>query len=88
MPSMARSMLARATPKPACWTASASARGSAGPLTRACSVARFTAASATPGTRRSARSTRPAQEAQVMPVIAMSRAGSAAMSFICLRWAP
>ena len=72
MPSMARSMLARATPKPACSTAVASACGSAGPVTRARSVARFTAAVATPGTRASARSTRPAQEAQVMPVMSMS----------------
>ena len=39
----------------------------AGAVTRARSLARLTTASATPSTRFSARSTRPTQEAQVMP---------------------
>jgi hypothetical protein len=37
------------------------------PITRACSAARFTAASSTPGTFFKARSTRDTHEAQVMP---------------------
>ncbi len=39
------------------------------PVISAVSVARFTAAARTPGTAFRARSTRPAQEAQVMPVM-------------------
>jgi hypothetical protein len=42
--------------------------------TRADSVARFTVASCTPGTLRSARSTRPTQLAQVMPPMDRSSA--------------
>src|SRR5690606_16479807 len=49
------------------------------------SVPRFTFASTTPGTRRSARSTRATHEAQVMPPIC-SRTGSVAASAAASAW--
>ena len=50
--------------------ASASGLRPAAICTRACSVAKLTAADSTPGTASRARSTRPAHDAQVMPVTA------------------
>jgi hypothetical protein len=70
-PSGAAAGLIRASyPAPSTAATSADASRPVPAATRASSLARFTATSATPGTRCSARSTRPTHEAQVIPLIA------------------